>query len=437
MNNILNSFVGTLLNSYANLIDEARWLLGTFIVLEMVFFGVWWALGADNRIVHGIKKLLKFGFWIWLVINFPTISQWLIDSFTTAGFRAVGAAGGSSMLTAPGFFMDRFFISSSPIISAIGKIKWYEVGQMSLYGLALIGLAIAYLVMAAQVFLVTIEFYIVAAAAVILLPFGVFKHTSFLGEKAIGAIISFGIKYMILALLIGLVQPVLASLVPVAGSDILSVRTALDAMFASAVIAFLFWHAPGLAAGLLSGSPTLGAGTAAQSVLAGSMLMGIGAQTMLSATRSAATAAGGAAAIGTRAVGAVGTGAQIAYHASQMGGASTAASALAAVGGGVKAASSSLVRSTVGRSASRVTSAVSQAAGRNMRMGGRDGWAGSGGKLTSGMRSADAADYRASSGTGTASRAPAWASRAMHAMRAVPDEARPMGGSAGFKLQES
>jgi type IV secretion system protein TrbL len=331
MNTLLTTFLTPLMAAYANLVDEARWILALFITLEMIFFGLWWALGADNRIVDGIKKVLKFGFWIWLVTNFPAIVDWVIQSFITAGFRAVAYTGPASTLLDPSALFNNYFIAADPIFKVIDSLAWFNLGAIILFGLSLVILLIAYLIMAAQVFLTVIEFYIVCAVALIILPFGVFKHTSFLGEKAIGALISYGIKFMVLALLLGLSNPVFASLVPPSNPDL---NTCFSVAAASLLLGFLFWNAPGMAAGLLAGTPSLTAGTAVRNFAVATMATGVVANGMLSATRSAA---GGAQEIGGSA--------KSVYGSARDSGAGRVSSAISALGGATRA-SASMVKST-------------------------------------------------------------------------------------------
>jgi type IV secretion system protein TrbL len=100
----------------------------------------------------------------------------------------------------------------------------------------------------------------VAALALILLPFGVNRHTAFLGEKAIGAVLSFGIKLMVLAFIAAVAVPLVKTWsLPVDPTN----KQMFCLLLGSLAITFLAWHAPTMAAGLLSGHPTLTAGTAA------------------------------------------------------------------------------------------------------------------------------------------------------------------------------
>jgi type IV secretion system protein TrbL len=72
-----------------------------------------------------------------------------------------------------------------------------------------VGTLLGYFIIAIQVFVTYLEFGIVSTLGLILIPFGVLKHTSFLCEKVFGAIISFGVKLMVLGLLVSITVPVL------------------------------------------------------------------------------------------------------------------------------------------------------------------------------------------------------------------------------------
>ena len=67
-----------------------------------------------------------------------------------------------------------------------------------MYGWAFIFTLVAFFMLAIQVFITYLEFYLVAALSLVLVPFGVFKHTAFIAERAFGSVVSFGVKLMVL-----------------------------------------------------------------------------------------------------------------------------------------------------------------------------------------------------------------------------------------------
>src|ERR1019366_3668825 len=130
---------------------------------------------------------------------------------------------------------------------------------------------------------------IVAALTLVLVPFGVFKHTAFIAERALGTVISFGVKLMVPSFIIAAAGPVLVS-ITVAPNP--SLTQAYAVLLAAMAIAYLAWHAPAIAGGMISGGPSLTAGSAAGFVAATSAAVRASAAVGMGATRAAAGAAG-------------------------------------------------------------------------------------------------------------------------------------------------
>jgi type IV secretion system protein TrbL len=204
-------------------------------------------------------------------------------------------------------------------------------------GLAMIGILFSFFLLGIQCFLVYLEFYIVAILSLILLPFGVFRHTAFLAEKAFGAVLAHGIKLMVLAFVIAIAQPVLQQITMPAD---FSLRDAWCTLLAAMTICFLAWHAPGLAAGLLAGSPSLSAGQATGAALETGGAVVLGAAGIAAAGRAAASGVGAT----VQAASALKTGAGVGANRAAEAGAGPMGQAAGAVGGAAKVALSPLAR---------------------------------------------------------------------------------------------
>jgi hypothetical protein len=63
-----------------------------------------------------------------------------------------------------------------------------------------LGTELSFVIIAIQVFITYLEFYILAALAIVFLPFGANIHTRFLADKVIPAIMGAGAKLMVMAL---------------------------------------------------------------------------------------------------------------------------------------------------------------------------------------------------------------------------------------------
>ena len=285
------------------------------------------------------------------------------------------------------------------------------------YALLWLVVVLIFFIIAIQIFITVLEFYLVVALSSILLPFALLDRTKFLAEKAIGGVISFGIKLMVLAFLMTVARPILAlAVLPVDPSY----NQIMALILTVGALAILVWNAPGIAAGMLAGSPSLTAGTAVQ----GAAVAAIG---------GGATVAGGLAA--TRAAAALG---------------SSAASGAARLGGGVRAGATLGSTFQTGGTASRVAGGVA---------GGVVGGAsvltqsirGSVSRLTAGATSRLTSDYQrggraalglparpsTTAGAGSSTARPSWAASAARRAATVAhlaSEARPGGSGPRFTL---
>ncbi|KMY86393.1 Conjugative transfer protein TrbL [Candidatus Paraburkholderia calva] len=97
-----------------------------------------------------------------------------------------------------------------------------------------------------------------------LIPFAFFNKTAFLAEKVLGNVVSSGVKIMMLAVIVSIGQSLFAQFTAGFGKTLPDMGQALS-------LVGLAIFGPGIANGLISGEPQLGAGAAAR---AGASLAG-------------------------------------------------------------------------------------------------------------------------------------------------------------------
>lgn len=396
----LTNLIGTFSAAWGNILPAVNYLVGAFLGMEIVLIGLFWALGGGERLVEVFKKILYIGFWMWIVTSFPFLCDVFVKSLIQAGTTAGGGAANS--LLNPSAIAGYGLTATQPLAVRLDNIG-FNVVDAIVIGISYLMIMLCYLIIAWQVFYAVIEYYLMVAVTAIFIPFGFLKQTKFLAEKAIAAIVASGIKLMVLSFILSVIEPTLAGLT-FTSADI-TLNEIFSMLLTVGALALLSWNAPGLAAGLLSGSPSLSAGTALQNAFAGSMMAGMGAQAAASATRSAASGVSAGASLATRSAGAVSMGTQLA----RIGGQGRISSAASGLKTGIKAGASSMVQSTLSK--------VSGNASKNMRIGGRAAFAASGGKVTEGMKNADAADRSKSASTSGRGQAPGWAKSAMYQLR--------------------
>jgi len=302
LTSLLNAFVGVFSAGPGLLAPTAARILFLISAIELTLAGLWWALKGENILVGLLQKTLLIGLFAFFVLNWPTFLNAVLDGFVWVGFQAGGSgpAAGILLIKDPSSIVDQAMLITQPISTEISELSWTSIGSLVMFGWAYIFTILAFFFLALQVFVTYLEFYIVAALTLVLVPFGVFKHTAFIAERALGTVISFGVKLMVLSFIIAAAGPVL-SRITVAATPTLT--QAYSVLLAAMAIAYLAWHAPAIAGGMISGGPSLTAGSAA-GFLAATTLGALGgaaatsvavrasAAAGMNATRAAASAAG-------------------------------------------------------------------------------------------------------------------------------------------------
>lgn len=187
----------------------------------------------------------------------------------------------------------------------------------------------------------------------VLVPFALWNRTTFLAERVLGHVITSGIKLMVLAIIIGIGSTLFAAVTEAfsTGEDV-TLAQVMGTVLAAAVFLWLGFFGPGIASGLVTGAPQLGAGSAAGTVAA------IGAGTVLAGAGGVTVARGVAASVLAGASLAGGT--RTAYDLGRMASGARGSAGVAAGLGGVASAGGDLLR----RTALRPLNSLKQAYGR-------------------------------------------------------------------------
>lgn len=351
---LLQSFEQAFRGGYVNIQGHALSLMAVLVALELTFLGLFAAMGGGEIATPMIKKLLTIGFFSWVVLEFSFLTEQLLLGFSSAGSIAAGSAPASA-ITDPSLVVEQGFQVATPLFEYAKKTNdesWVGVVFDGIIACAsAIVVIVSYYLIALQIFITRLEFSLLVSISIILVPFGVLQRTAFLAEKTFGAIISFGIKLMLLTFLVAIAMPLLTqySVPPDPTWDEM-----LNMVFVSLTFAYLSWHVPSVTAGMLTGGPSLsGLGVLSPAISGGMSALG--------------AAAGGALGAGAAALGAAG-------KAAAGGGLSLVKSAAGAMGGGGGGSSSSSSFKGAGQTSSSssgggvgtTNSGVSKSSGGNM-----------------------------------------------------------------------
>lgn len=246
------------------------------VVFIMQVFG----FANSNYIPTVFSKLMKYGFWVWVVNNWDMLINALLSSLTTAGasFGSLdaGIVGRPSEIIDYGFQYARQYyevINSTPFaIGTLGESAFLWIMAI----IAMIGVFAAFAYIALNAFITFIEFYIISALMLLFIPFAVNDKTSRFSENAIGFIIGTGVKLMMMGAILSLTmnQTEVLGKSGLPSNGTITWESAFSAVVLAWVFAFLAVHVPELASGAMSGSPSLSGNTATAS-MAGAMSGGI------------------------------------------------------------------------------------------------------------------------------------------------------------------
>ena len=312
---------------------EVAWLTGILVALDMTLAGLFWAMGGHEDIIAKlIKKTLYVGAFAFILNNFNSLSGIIFQSFAGLGLEATGSAITQAQLLQPGHLAAVGVTAAQPLMAQVGQLSGFPDVFLNLDTIAVLLLAwlvviASFFILAVQLFVTLIEFKLTTLAGFVLVPFALWNKTAFLAERVLGSVISAGIKVLVLAVIIGIGSSIFGQFTPLAGTPP-TIDTALALMLASLALFGLGIFGPGIATGLVSGAPQLGAGAAVGTLLgAGGVVVAGGA-----ATVAAARLATGAAGTSVRAATSMVKGARGAYAESA---AASGASGARAIGAGL------------------------------------------------------------------------------------------------------
>lgn len=317
LNQLLDTFRNASVTGMVNLKPAALGLVTVLGILDVT--AMWGLYFGEMRVREIMGKVIKIGFFVILILNWGPITTAVEDTFVKVGQIASAhqtATKPSSIMVEGTKKMYRLWnnaiydIPMSDTAKSSDNIPYYDSngnlnkdatkmveadkkanaptnpfsglgesiaaipGRIIKIFLAL-AIFIAFAFIALNVLLCFVEFYLTTALSIILLPFGVNSHTSFISQKALGAVVNFGVKLMIMIFLLGLMSTMISKMDAITNDDY---GKLFEAVLQACMYAFLIWKLPSLISGMLSGTPSMGA-SAAGVVQSAATAAGAGAMT--------------------------------------------------------------------------------------------------------------------------------------------------------------
>jgi type IV secretion system protein TrbL len=401
----LEVFTSYIDSGFGLLGGEVSFLASTLVVIDVTLAALFWAWGADEDIIQRlVKKTIFVGIFAYLIGNWQSLASIVFDSFAGLGLMASGTGFSVADLMRPGRVAQTGLDAGRPLLQAIADLSGYwaffeNFLQIICLLIAWVLVLLAFFILSIQLFVTLLEFKLTTLAGFILIPFGLFGQSAFMAERVLGNIISSGIKILVLAVIIGIGSTLFGEFTSGFGGEQPTIDDAMAIVLAALSLLGLGIFGPGIANGIVSGGPQLGAGAAVGTGLAvgGAAAVGAG-SAMLAAKGAGAALSAGAA--GVRGTAAMAGGASSSYALASMGmsGSDKVKAGLKGVGSAAAGAAMLPAR--------RAAARVAQSLGSSADTGGRLAFEATGGSSSMGTIGPAAPS--------TAATAPDWARRMKH-----------------------
>src|SRR6266567_1170568 len=351
---------------------DVGFLVKILIGIDVVLAALAWAAGEDEVIQAFARKVLYIGLFAFFLNNWNQLAQAIFKSFAALGLKATGSSLSYADFLRPGKLAQAGVQGADVLLAQIQRLSgfpevFWNLSEIMLMALSWVVTLVAFFALAIMLFLAVIEFKLTTLKGFILVPFALWRGTSFIAEPVLGQVITSGVRILVFAVVTGIGTQIFSQILPSNPTAELSLQDALTVLLASMTVGGLALYAPKIAAGIVSGAPQLGLGAAVApaAIVGGTVLLGGAARTAYS-----------------------------------LGSAASGGEALAGIGGGLLGVARAGVSAAAG--GLRTTGdRVAEGLAERVRTGERAGWTATGGSAIG-----ETAD---STGPANPSRTPGWA----------------------------
>ncbi len=302
IDHFLEVFTRYIDSGFGLLRPEVAFIATTLIVIDVTLAALFWSWGADENIIARlVKKTLFVGVFAYIIGNWNNLARIVFESFAGLGLKASGTGFTTADLLRPGKVAQTGLDAARPLLDSIsdlmGWVSFFEnFIQIACLMFAWALILLAFFILAIQLFITLIEFKLTTLAGFVLIPFGLFGKSAFMAERVLGNVISSGIKVLVLAVIIGIGSTLFSEFTQGFNGATPSIDDAMTIVLAALSLLGLGIFGPGIANGLISGGPQLGAGAAVGTGLAAGGMVAAGAAAVGAVASGGAALAGGAAA---------------------------------------------------------------------------------------------------------------------------------------------
>jgi len=311
IDDLLDRYTSQVGSGFGLIQGDVQATFGILMIISLGLSALLWALDEHQNVPAAlVRKILLFGFFAWLISGWKALTLTVINGFAALGLKAGGGALTVGELMQPSKVAIDGMEVAFELLKYIGRLAsegmgvgfFTHIDAILITAVVAIGVILAFLVLAVEIAVTIVEFYIVTLIGFVTVPFGILTQTAFMSERAIGYVVSVGAKVMALALVVSIGEQIFASYTVSAEP---TWAESCGLLLAALLIVMLAFKVPAIAAAQITGGPQLSAGSAAAGAvglaatvgglaLAGRWAMGAGAAGSAASARSASRLPSGA-----------------------------------------------------------------------------------------------------------------------------------------------
>ncbi|TIW83677.1 MAG: P-type conjugative transfer protein TrbL, partial [Mesorhizobium sp.] len=259
----METFIRYIDSGFGLLSGDLAFLTTILIGIDITLAGLAWALGDETSVLGRlVRKVLYVGVFAFILNNFKNLADIVYRSFAGLGIKA-----SADNLLRPGRIAATGFEGAWPMLDQASQL----LGFPEIFGNALtifvllmawFLVIIAFFILSIQLFITILEFKLTTLAGFVLVPFALWNRSAFLAERVLGHVISSGIKVMVLAVIVGIGSTLFGEFASALQGKEPDLAGAMSQVLGALALLGLGIFGPGIASGLVSGAPQLGAGAA-------------------------------------------------------------------------------------------------------------------------------------------------------------------------------
>jgi P-type conjugative transfer protein TrbL len=240
---IQGAYVNKLTLAFTSMNHYAVQLFYILAALEIAFFGIIWALRQQEMLGTLLIKIIKLGFIFFLISNYRYLLSIIVGGFASLGLNA-STPKIAALIFNPDKIWSFGFDSSISLLQLAVQYGTTNMGITIIYLTLGFGLLFLFALIATQVLILVISFYILSLLALLLLPFGSLTFTQNLSYRALHGVLQAGARIFAFVLVLGVGIGILTSLHATAFSQTTTIDQPLGLFFATFIITVLCFIMP-------------------------------------------------------------------------------------------------------------------------------------------------------------------------------------------------